>query len=180
MKNQKQQKTRNEAEINESVDSVKCSPPVCSCSLTVAGLSSSSPLDQVKQSGGKVLVHCEAGISRSPTICMAYIMWTQRLRLEAAFDIIKQRRHVISPNFSFMNQLQQFESEVLSTAPAHTVTPEPAVTCAPESASFFASDFTSASYSSKNFEPAVFNLPTSCLQAPLHHQLTLSPITALP
>lgn len=151
----------------------------CNSSLTLGGLSSSAA-DQVKQSGGKVLVHCEAGISRSPTICMAYIMRTQRLRLEAAFDIVKQRRRVISPNFSFMNQLQQFESEVLSTAPAHAVTPQLVATRAPESASFFASDFTSTSYGSKNFEPAVFSLPTSCLQAPLHHQLTLSPITALP
>lgn len=147
--------------------------------LTVERFFLLSLLDHVKQSGGKVLVHCEAGISRSPTICMAYIMRTQRLRLEAAFDIIKQRRDVISPNFSFMGQLQQFESEVLSTAPTHAVTPEPATTCAPESASFFANDFT-ATFSTKNFEPPVFTLPTSCLQAPVHHQFKLSPITALP
>lgn len=133
--------------------------------------------DHVKQSGGKVLVHCEAGISRSPTICMAYIMRTQQLRLDAAFDIIKQRRAVISPNFSFMGQLLQFESEVLSTAPAHAATPEPTTPCAPESASFFANDFT---FNTKNFEPSVFTLPTSCLQSPVHHQFKLSPITALP
>ncbi|KAI3352962.1 hypothetical protein L3Q82_019535 [Scortum barcoo] len=135
--------------------------------------------DHVKQSGGKVLVHCEAGISRSPTICMAYIMRTQRLRLDAAFDIIKQRRAVISPNFSFMGQLLQFESEVLSTAPAHAATPEPATPCAPESASFFANDF-ATTFNTKNFEPSVFTLPTSCLQSPVHHQFKLSPITALP
>ncbi|TNN62154.1 Dual specificity protein phosphatase 5 [Liparis tanakae] len=132
-------------------------------------------IDHVKQSGGKVLVHCEAGISRSPTICMAYIMRTQQLRLDEAFDIIKQRRAVISPNFSFMGQLLQFESEVLSMAPAHAATPEPATPCAQESASFFANDF-----NTKNFEPCVFTLPTSCLQSPVHHQFKLSPITALP
>ncbi|KAF7649287.1 hypothetical protein LDENG_00143950 [Lucifuga dentata] len=137
-------------------------------------------IDHVKQSGGKVLVHCEAGISRSPTICMAYIMRTQQLQLDAAFDIIKQRRAVVSPNFSFMGQLLQFESEVLSTAPAHTTTaPEPATPCTPESASFFASDF-AATFNTKNFEPSVFTLPTSCLQTPVHHQFKLSPITALP
>ncbi|TNM86058.1 hypothetical protein fugu_008329 [Takifugu bimaculatus] len=137
-------------------------------------------IDNVKQSGGKVLVHCEAGISRSPTICMAYIMRTQQLRLDAAFDIIKQRRDVVSPNFSFMGQLLQLESEVLCTAPTHTVTPEPATTCAPESASFFANDFTTT-FSTKNFEPSVFTLPSSRLQSPVHHhQFKLSPITALP
>lgn len=110
---------------------------------------------------------------------MAYIMRTQQLRLDAAFDIIKQRRDVISPNFSFMGQLLQFESEVLSTAPTHAVTPEPATPCAPESASFFANDF-ATTFNTKNFEPSVFTLPTSCLQAPVHHQFKLSPITALP
>ncbi|XP_028315588.1 dual specificity protein phosphatase 5 [Gouania willdenowi] len=136
-------------------------------------------IDHVKQSGGKVLVHCEAGISRSPTICMAYIMRTQQLRLEAAFDIIKQCRAIISPNFSFMGQLLQFESEVLSSAPALAATPEPATPCATESASFFANDF-AATFTTKNFEPSVFTLPTSCLQSPVHHQFKLSPITALP
>ncbi|XP_056135718.1 dual specificity protein phosphatase 5 [Lampris incognitus] len=140
-------------------------------------------IDHVKQSGGKVLVHCEAGISRSPTICMAYIMRTQRLHLDDAFDIIKQRRTLISPNFSFMGQLLQFEAEVLSSAPAHTATPK-TPSCVPEAASFFANEFTST-FNTKNFEQSVFTLPTSLL-APLplpssaHHQFQLSPITALP
>ncbi|KAM8842346.1 dual specificity protein phosphatase 5 [Synchiropus picturatus] len=138
-------------------------------------------IDHVKQSGGKVLVHCEAGISRSPTICMAYIMKTQRIKLDAAFDIIKQRRAVISPNFSFMGQLLQFESEVLSSAPAHAATPEPVTPCIPESASFFANDFAATTtLNTKNFDPSVFTFPTSCLKSPVHHQLNLSPITALP
>nr|XP_020442207.1 dual specificity protein phosphatase 5 [Monopterus albus] len=136
-------------------------------------------IDHVRQSGGKVLVHCEAGISRSPTICMAYIMRTQQVQLDAAFEIIKQRRSIISPNFSFMGQLLQFESEVLSMAPAHTAIREPATPCAPESASFFANDV-APTFNTKNFEPSVFTLPTSCLQSPVHHQLKLSPITALP
>ncbi|KAK0149415.1 Dual specificity protein phosphatase 5 [Merluccius polli] len=141
-------------------------------------------IDHVKQSGGKVLVHCEAGISRSPTICMAYIMRTQRLQLDEAFDIIKQRRALVSPNFSFMGQLLQFESEVLSSAPGHVATPEPATPCARESASFFTSEFTST-FTTKNFEPSVFSLPTSFLaplplQTPGHRQFKLSPITALP
>ncbi|KAG7236775.1 hypothetical protein INR49_000238, partial [Caranx melampygus] len=37
-------------------------------------------IDSVKQSGGRVLVHCQAGISRSATICLAYLMHTQRVR----------------------------------------------------------------------------------------------------
>ncbi|XP_045147352.1 dual specificity protein phosphatase 5 [Echinops telfairi] len=75
-------------------------------------------IDCVREKGGKVLVHCEAGISRSPTICMAYLMKTQQLHLKEAFDYIKQRRSVVSPNFGFLGQLLQYESEVLPSMPA--------------------------------------------------------------
>lgn len=74
-------------------------------------------IDCVREKGGKVLVHCEAGISRSPTICMAYLMKTKQLGLKDAFDYIKQRRSVVSPNFGFMGQLLQFESETLPSTP---------------------------------------------------------------
>ncbi|XP_053124952.1 dual specificity protein phosphatase 2 [Hemicordylus capensis] len=70
-------------------------------------------IDSVKSSGGRVLVHCQAGISRSATICLAYLIQSRRVRLEEAFDFVKQRRGVISPNFGFMGQLLQFETEVL-------------------------------------------------------------------
>lgn len=74
---------------------------------------SALPTDSVKQSGGRVLVHCQAGISRSATICLAYLMHTQRVKLDEAFDFVKRRRHVISPNLAFMGQLLQFETDVL-------------------------------------------------------------------
>ncbi|XP_071392958.1 dual specificity protein phosphatase 2 [Centroberyx affinis] len=70
-------------------------------------------IDSVKERGGRVLVHCQAGISRSATICLAYLMHTRRVRLEEAFDFVKQRRQVISPNLAFMGQLLQFETDVL-------------------------------------------------------------------
>ncbi|XP_068422994.1 dual specificity protein phosphatase 2 [Clinocottus analis] len=70
-------------------------------------------IDSVKQSGGRVLVHCQAGISRSATICLAYLMHAQRVKLDEAFDFVKRRRQVISPNLAFMGQLLQFETDVL-------------------------------------------------------------------
>ncbi|KAM4615917.1 dual specificity protein phosphatase 2 [Polymixia lowei] len=70
-------------------------------------------IDSVKDRGGRVLVHCQAGISRSATICLAYVMHARRVRLHEAFDFVKQRRQVISPNLAFMGQLLQFETDVL-------------------------------------------------------------------
>ncbi|XP_014167390.2 dual specificity protein phosphatase 4 [Geospiza fortis] len=73
-------------------------------------------IDSVKECCGRVLVHCQAGISRSATICLAYLMMKKRVKLEEAFEFVKQRRSIISPNFSFMGQLLQFESQVLATS----------------------------------------------------------------
>ncbi|XP_067886456.1 dual specificity protein phosphatase 4 [Heterodontus francisci] len=71
-------------------------------------------IDSVKKVDGRILVHCQAGISRSATICLAYLMMTKRVRLEEAFEFVKQRRSIISPNFSFMGQLLQFETQILA------------------------------------------------------------------
>nr|XP_056704582.1 dual specificity protein phosphatase 4 [Euleptes europaea] len=73
-------------------------------------------IDSVKACHGRVLVHCHAGISRSATICLAYLIMKKRVKLEEAFEFVKQRRSIISPNFSFMGQLLQFESQVLATS----------------------------------------------------------------
>lgn len=56
-----------------------------------------------------MLVHCLAGISRSPTICIAYLMYSRHLSLDQAHDFIKQRRALISPNLNFMRQLAEYE-----------------------------------------------------------------------
>merc|ERR1712110_366077 len=59
---------------------------------------------------GKVLVHCDAGISRSATIVIAYLMKTNNWSWREACDFVQERRSCIAPNFSFIGQLLNFES----------------------------------------------------------------------
>lgn len=75
-------------------------------------------IDQIKSHNGKVLVHCQAGVSRSATICIAYLMSTKRLRMEEAYSYVKSRRRIVSPNFSFMGQLLTFENQIFSSSGA--------------------------------------------------------------
>jgi len=57
----------------------------------------------------KVLVHCEGGISRSPTIVIAYLMRYNGMTLKDALEHVSQKRPIISPNMGFMNELKKYE-----------------------------------------------------------------------
>jgi protein-tyrosine phosphatase len=39
----------------------------------------------------KVFVHCAAGMSRSATIVIAYLMWKQKMLLSDAIDFVKKK-----------------------------------------------------------------------------------------
>lgn len=62
---------------------------------------------------GAVLVHCNAGISRSTTITIAYLMKEIGHTLESAFQLVKKARLATRPNPGFMKQLKAFENELL-------------------------------------------------------------------
>ncbi|KAF9549401.1 hypothetical protein EC957_003790 [Mortierella hygrophila] len=58
---------------------------------------------------GKALVHCQLGVSRSASLVIAYVMRARGMGLTEAYDYVKQRSGVISPNMSLMYQLAEFE-----------------------------------------------------------------------
>lgn len=68
---------------------------------------------QVGKKGGKTLVHCVAGVSRSATICLAYLVKYQQMTLEQAYRHVKKRRSVIHPNAGFWRQLIDYERRIL-------------------------------------------------------------------
>lgn len=82
-------------------------------------------IENTKSENGKVLVHCHAGISRSATICMAYIMATKRICMDEAYEYVKSKRRIVSPNFNFMGQLLSFESQVFAPSFRYRPSPSP-------------------------------------------------------
>ncbi|NXI24074.1 DUS16 phosphatase, partial [Sterrhoptilus dennistouni] len=69
-------------------------------------------IEKAKASNGRVLVHCLAGISRSATIAIAYIMKRMDMSLDEAYRFVKEKRPTISPNFNFLGQLLDFEKKI--------------------------------------------------------------------
>ncbi|XP_061178943.1 dual specificity protein phosphatase 7-like [Saccostrea echinata] len=66
-------------------------------------------IDEARENGCGVLVHCLAGISRSVTVTVAYLMQKEHMSLNQAYDHVKGCKPNISPNFNFMGQLLDFE-----------------------------------------------------------------------
>ncbi|AWP06771.1 putative dual specificity protein phosphatase 26-like [Scophthalmus maximus] len=66
--------------------------------------------------GGKVLVHCHVGVSRSATLVLAYLMLKQNLTLVEAICAVKENRGV-GPNRGFLRQLIKLDGKLFGTHP---------------------------------------------------------------
>lgn len=77
-------------------------------------------INQAKVRGEKVMIHCTAGISRSATITIAYIMNEQRKNLNDAISFVRSKRPIIAPNLDFMGELMQFEGTLNLESPSFT------------------------------------------------------------
>ncbi|XP_066476096.1 dual specificity protein phosphatase 13A [Tiliqua scincoides] len=58
--------------------------------------------------GGKILVHCAVGISRSASLVLAYLMIYHRLSLVKAIQTVKEHRWIF-PNRGFLKQLRKLD-----------------------------------------------------------------------
>lgn len=70
-------------------------------------------IDKSRAQKKGVLVHCLAGISRSVTVMLAYLMAHRQLTLNEAYNMVLKRKANIDPNFHFMQQLHSFEKQLL-------------------------------------------------------------------
>ncbi|KFV71499.1 Dual specificity protein phosphatase 6, partial [Dryobates pubescens] len=64
-----------------------------------------------------------AGISRSVTVTVAYLMQKLNLSMNDAYDIVKMKKSNISPNFNFMGQLLDFERTLGLSSPCDNRVP---------------------------------------------------------
>lgn len=73
-------------------------------------------IESVRTKGGRILIHCMKGISRSPAIVMAFLIKYKQRKLLDVYVEIKKRRLIIDPKPNFLLQLMQLEQETLGTS----------------------------------------------------------------
>ena len=62
-----------------------------------------------------VLVHCQAGVSRSPSFVIGYLMKYHSKTFDQAYSLVREKRRIINPNFNFLAQLTRYEQMLNTT-----------------------------------------------------------------
>lgn len=89
--------------------------PVSDTPLAPLGAHFGEVADKIRsraEGGGRVLVHCNAGASRSAALCMAYLMKHRGVTLLEAHGWVRACRPLVRPNPGFWRQLIQYEAEL--------------------------------------------------------------------
>jgi protein-tyrosine phosphatase len=72
-------------------------------------------INDARRTNGVVLVHCLCGISRSSTICCAYLMKHHSMTVEQALVQLRSHRRIIRPNNGFLRQLIAYDEQLEMT-----------------------------------------------------------------
>jgi len=106
--------TRYLPECFEFIDSALCESTAISTGEPVLPSDSTSDIKDTvttvnSDHQGCVLVHCMAGISRSSTIVIAYLIVRRGWSFEKAYEHVRTARPTIRPNDGFMQQLKELK-----------------------------------------------------------------------
>ncbi|CAN9513437.1 unnamed protein product [Ophioblennius macclurei] len=86
----------------------------CNFDMSVNFQAAADFINSALSRGGKVLVHCHVGVSRSATLVLAFLMLKQHLTLVEAICAVKTHRGVI-PNRGFLRQLITLDGKLFGT-----------------------------------------------------------------
>lgn len=68
---------------------------------------------EAAKNGKPILIHCQAGISRSGAIAIGWIMMTRRMTFDDALIHVRIGREKVDPNIGFCLQLESLEPTLI-------------------------------------------------------------------
>eukprot|EP00741_Cyanophora_paradoxa_P018764 tig00021094_g18113.t1 len=75
-------------------------------------------IDAARRAGGRVLVHCYQGVSRSSSMVIGYLMYSQGWRpYDEVYQGVKEKRGICNPNTGFVCQLLQWRKRCMEGLP---------------------------------------------------------------
>ncbi|KAK9798488.1 hypothetical protein WJX73_000310 [Symbiochloris irregularis] len=69
-------------------------------------------IQEVERQGGRVMVHCSQGVSRSATLAIGYYMWRTGAGFVTATKALQIKRTIINPNAGFLGQLATLQKNM--------------------------------------------------------------------
>eukprot|EP01135_Chromosphaera_perkinsii_P000306 Nk52_evm75s62 gene=Nk52_evmTU75s62 len=75
--------------------------------------------EEARAEGGRVLFHCQYGVSRSAIMVLCYLMWLKNMTFEESFEYLKKCRPICNPNYGFICQLAEWDNQCKN--PVHSV-----------------------------------------------------------
>lgn len=70
-------------------------------------------IDTERENENIVYVHCNAGISRSASLVIGYVMKELKINFKMAYALVKSKKSSIKPNEGFIKQLMEYEKNLL-------------------------------------------------------------------
>ncbi|VDM37130.1 unnamed protein product [Toxocara canis] len=80
-------------------------------------------IDEQKRLGGKVLIFCGMGISRSASFVVAYLMCIEKMSLYDAYKHVQRVRNIICPNVGFFKQMIELEGKLYNKTTVKIIEP---------------------------------------------------------
>lgn len=81
---------------------------------TSSNLNSNNLKNKFIKFENNILIHCFAGVSRSGTILISFLMKYFKLNYEKAYNLAKSKRHKLEPNANFKKQLIEYEKNIIT------------------------------------------------------------------